>query len=70
MARTDVFRNDVLREERLARGWTLRKLAERSGLSAPAILYYERGEQTPGLAAVVSLSKALGIPVTRLIREP
>lgn len=43
-------------------GWTKRKLAEATGLSAAVITQYEQGQTRPSPASLVQLSLQLGLP--------
>jgi transcriptional regulator with XRE-family HTH domain len=55
----------VLREES---GMSLRALAERCGLSVNAISRIERGENSPTVASLHLLAKALAVPITEFFR--
>jgi transcriptional regulator with XRE-family HTH domain len=55
----------VLREESRM---SLRALAERCGLSVNAISRIERGENSPTVASLHLLAKALGVPITEFFR--
>lgn len=50
-----------LRELRLLRGWSLAELAERSGVSLPALARYETGARAPAGQQASALSQALEI---------
>lgn len=58
-----------LRLHRVARGWSLKRLSEVSGISVAAIRKVELGESNPGLLTVLALLEALDKPVDRLIGE-
>jgi transcriptional regulator with XRE-family HTH domain len=52
-----------LREFRERRGWSLRRLAERSGLSVNAISRIERGENSPTIVTLQKIAVALNLPI-------
>lgn len=56
----------AIREER---GWSLRALAERSGLSINAISLIERGENSPTVSSLHLLATALGVSIAEFFRE-
>jgi len=56
-----------LRLLRVARGWSLKKLADVSGISVAAIRKIELGGSNPSLLTVLALVEALDEPVDRLI---
>lgn len=58
-----------LKELRINRGYALRELADRCGLSANAISLIERGLNSPTVSSLKNLSEALGVPVKELF-EP
>lgn len=53
----------LLRQWRERRGWSLRELGERSGVSYVTIQRVETGTLSPTLATLEKLAAALGIPV-------
>jgi transcriptional regulator with XRE-family HTH domain len=55
---------------RMAKRWSLRDLASRTGVSHTAIAKYERGADVPGADVLLRLSRALGMPLETLKREP
>ena len=58
-----------IKEQRLERNLTACKLAKISGLSTTAICRIENGErQTPSVATVYKLSKALNVDVEKLVK--
>ena len=60
-----------LRELRQGRGFSLRALAERCGLSANAISRIERGESSPTVSSLHRLAGALGVLITEFFEaEP
>ena len=56
-----------VRAARAHRGWSLEALASRSGVSKGALVALEAGRGNPGLATLVRLGDALGLPLTRLV---
>lgn len=56
----------LLREQR---GLSLRALADKCGLSVNAISRIERGENSPTVASLHLLARALDIPITEFFRE-
>jgi transcriptional regulator with XRE-family HTH domain len=59
---------EILRAERLRKGISMRGLAQRSGLSQPAISYMERGLRTPSLETAYRIAVALEIDLSKLIK--
>jgi len=57
-----------IKQARTAAGFSLRELAEKAGVSAMAISKYETGKSTPSSGMLLSLSKALGVPVEYFLR--
>jgi transcriptional regulator with XRE-family HTH domain len=58
-----------LREERARVGLTLEQLARRAELSVPHLSRLESGERQPSVAALISLSRALAVPLSTLLGE-
>jgi transcriptional regulator with XRE-family HTH domain len=58
-----------LREERLARGWTLDQLAARSAVSRAMISKIERGQSSPTAALLARLASAMGLSLSSLMSE-
>jgi transcriptional regulator with XRE-family HTH domain len=56
----------LLREER---GWSLRALAERCGLSINAISLIERGENSPTVSSLHLLATSLGVSITDFFED-
>lgn len=52
-----------IREIREAKGYSLRALADRSGLSLNAISRIERGESSPTVSSLQRLATALAVPI-------
>ncbi len=57
----------LLREARLARGWTLRQLADATGISLGAISLIERNQRMPSIENVYKFAKALGVSPSTLV---
>jgi transcriptional regulator with XRE-family HTH domain len=60
---------ECLREERTRAGLTLDQLAQRAELSTPYLSRLESGERQPSIAALLSLSRALGVSMSTLLGE-
>lgn len=56
-----------LKRERLARGWSLADLSERSGVSKAMISKIERGEASPTATVLGKLSGAFGLALSALL---
>ncbi len=65
-AASDVGRR--VRALREAMGWSLRDLAERSGVSAPMLSQVERGETSPTLAVATKIASGLELTLSQLLR--
>jgi len=59
----------VLKQHRTAKGLTHEALAEKADLHPTYISMLERSVRTPKLEVAQSLAKALGVPLSRLIRD-
>ncbi len=57
-----------IRALREAMGWSLRDLAERSGVSAPMLSQVERGETSPTLAVAAKIASGLELTLSQLLR--
>src|ERR1044072_3519339 len=57
-----------VRALREAMGFSLRDLAERSGVSAPMLSQVERGETSPTLAAAEKIAAGLELTLSQLLR--
>ena len=58
-----------LRLLRIGKGWSLKRLADVSGISVAAIRKVELGASNPSLLTVLSLVEALDEPIDRLVAE-
>lgn len=54
---------------RLERGWTLQKLATRSGMNPTYIGIVEEGGNVPSLTTVLELTEVLGMDVGEIMRK-
>ncbi|MET0828604.1 MAG: XRE family transcriptional regulator [Microbacterium sp.] len=59
-----------VRRERLAREWTLDRLAEATGVSRRQLINIEQGEANPSIGTLLSMSDALGIALSALVEPP
>jgi transcriptional regulator with XRE-family HTH domain len=60
---------ESLHEERVRAGLTLEQLADRAELSIAHLSRLESGDRQPSIAALITLSRALGVPVSTLLGE-
>jgi mannose-6-phosphate isomerase-like protein (cupin superfamily) len=60
---------DSLREERTRAGLTLEQLAQRAELSTAHLSRLESGDRQPSVAALIALSRALGVSMSTLLGE-
>jgi transcriptional regulator with XRE-family HTH domain len=60
---------ESLREERTRAGLTLDQLAQRAELSTAHLSRLESGERQPSVAALLALSRALGVSMSTLLGE-
>ena len=51
-----------------SKGYTQKKLAQRSGCTEASICKYVRGERTPTLKTAKRIAKALGVTIDDLIK--
>jgi len=56
-----------VQELRARKGWTQQALAEAAGLDRTYINGLERGRHNPTLGALFRLTRALGVPLDRLV---
>lgn len=59
-----------IRRERLAREWTLDRLADAARVSRRHLVNIEQGEANPSIGALLSMSDALGIALPALVEPP
>ncbi|MGD9704737.1 MAG: helix-turn-helix transcriptional regulator [Acidimicrobiia bacterium] len=52
-----------IRAARLRRGWTVRELAERVGVSQPTIIKVERGDPTVAIGTMLEAAVLVGVPL-------
>jgi XRE family aerobic/anaerobic benzoate catabolism transcriptional regulator len=57
----------AVRQARTGRGWTLKGLAERSGLSERFLSDLERGRGNISIARLAEVARTLGVPVAELV---
>lgn len=60
---------ESLREERTRAGLTLEQLAQRAELSTAHLSRLESGERQPSVAALIALSRSLGVSMSTLFGE-
>lgn len=58
-----------LRLERVSRGWPIRTLAERLGVTAATISNWETGKTLPMIDQAIELSRIFNVPVRDLFSE-
>jgi transcriptional regulator with XRE-family HTH domain len=61
------YKVDLLRKERLRRGWTMSDLARRIGVTPPVVSRVEAGE-TQNPKTVAKMAKTLGLELAELVR--
>jgi transcriptional regulator with XRE-family HTH domain len=59
---------DLLRAERARKGMSMRRLAQKSGLSQPTISYIERGLRIPSLDTAYRIATALDLDLSVMIK--
>ncbi|HEY0141558.1 MAG TPA: helix-turn-helix transcriptional regulator [Thermoanaerobaculia bacterium] len=59
----------IIARLRQQRGWTLIKLAQRSGMTPQYLRLVERGENLPSLSTLIELSDVLGADPAEIVRE-
>ena len=60
---------EVIRRRRAASGWSLNRLAELTRLSRQMISFIETNRRIPTIDTVARLSRAFGIPFSKLVAE-
>ncbi|WP_210492810.1 XRE family transcriptional regulator [Patulibacter sp. SYSU D01012] len=59
-----------VRDERLARDWTLDGLARAAGLSRRVVVNVEQGASNPSIGTLLKLADALGVGLPTLVESP
>jgi quercetin dioxygenase-like cupin family protein/DNA-binding XRE family transcriptional regulator len=59
-----------VRQERLARSWTLDRLAEAAGVSRRVVVNVEQGATNPSVGTLLRMSDALGVGLPALVEPP
>ena len=59
----------VIRQRRQQTGLSLNQLAARTNLSHPMIRFIETGARIPTIDSAARISRALGVPLSQLLRE-
>jgi transcriptional regulator with XRE-family HTH domain len=59
-----------VRAERLARGWTLDRLANAAGVSRRMLVNVEKGEANPSVGSLLKISDALEVALPVLVEPP
>ena len=59
----------VIEYRRLARGYSWRTLADRSGVSANTVRNLERGVRSARINIAARIAVGLGVPLSRLVRQ-
>ena len=57
-----------VREMRSSKGWSQERLAEEAGMHRTYVGGIERGERNPTLLNIAKLARALGVPITALLK--
>lgn len=61
---------DRIKQLRLARGWTLDRLAEAAGVSRRMLINVEHGAVNPSVGTLLRISDALGVGLPALVDAP
>lgn len=59
----------LLKEERIRRGISMNRLAEKSGLSQSMMSLLERGMRTPTLDTLLRIAAALDVDLSKLLKQ-
>ena len=59
----------LLQKERIRRGISMNRLAERSGLSRAMVSYVERGLRNATLDTLLRMANALDVDLSKLIKQ-
>jgi transcriptional regulator with XRE-family HTH domain len=60
---------EVIRQRREANGFSLNRLAELTNLSRPMIRFIEAHERIPTIDTIARISRAFGVPCSKLLAE-
>lgn len=60
---------ELMRTERTRKGISMRRLAQKSGLSQPTISYIERGLRIPSLDTAYRIADALEVDLSKVIKR-
>jgi transcriptional regulator with XRE-family HTH domain len=69
MDQLTVALGQVIARRRLARGYSWRMLADRSGVSANTVRNLERGVRSARINIAARIAMGLGVPLSRLVRQ-
>ena len=58
---------DKVRDLRKGRGWSQQELADRAAISMQTVSNLETGRHVPGIATLLKIAGALGVPLTDLL---
>lgn len=58
-----------LRKQREQREWSLRQMAQQSGISLTRLWNYEQGNHSPNLTALSKMARAFETPLWKFIKE-
>jgi transcriptional regulator with XRE-family HTH domain len=64
-----VVLGEVIRQRREANGLSLNRLAELTNLSRPMIRFVEASERIPTIDTIARISRAFGMPCSKLLAE-
>jgi transcriptional regulator with XRE-family HTH domain len=59
----------ILREERLSRGVSMTRVAEKAGLSQQMVSYIERGMRNPTLDVLLRIAEAMDLRLDRVLSK-
>ncbi|MGZ5445487.1 MAG: helix-turn-helix domain-containing protein [Thermoanaerobaculia bacterium] len=59
----------IIQRLRLARGWTLLKLAKRSGMNATYLGVLEKGGNMPSLQTILELADIFNVEAAEMVRQ-
>jgi transcriptional regulator with XRE-family HTH domain len=59
----------LLKKERIRRGISMNRLAEKAGLSQSMVSLLERGMRTPTLDTLLRISAALNVDLSKLLKQ-